>query len=178
MATMRRAITRSPQSIADWEWRYLFDEPETADDAFDRLLLEGSDRERELWTACRDQVLALWAQGRPGTRPLLWWAFDAPEPRRRLGGTGTPMFEVLGNAPRFDRGVPRDWLEQSTVDCYRNHLKPPIHIAELAYDPDDPPIYESEPAYLRRHNLLLPGELRRLKAADFEPVPVILDPLE
>ena len=36
-------------------------------------------------------------------------------------------------------------------------------------DPDDPPVYESQPDYLRRHNLLLPGEAQRLTAADFAP---------
>jgi hypothetical protein len=36
----------------------------------------------------------------------------------------------------------------------------------VAIDPDDPPTFESQASYLKRHRLLLAGEERR---ADFEP---------
>jgi hypothetical protein len=36
-------------------------------------------------------------------------------------------------------------------------------------DPAFPPLYESEAAYLKRLGLLLPGEARHLRQADFEP---------
>lgn len=36
-------------------------------------------------------------------------------------------------------------------------------------NPADPPILESEAAFLRRHGLLLPGESRRLRAKDYKP---------
>ena len=39
----------------------------------------------------------------------------------------------------------------------------------MAIDPTDPPRYEAQAAYLKRHKLLLPGEERRLAPADFEP---------
>src|SRR5687768_703005 len=61
-----------------------------------------------LWRANRDALLAEWLRDSPGRRPRAWWDADAPrlpvgapysrgghgeqlaEPRRRLGGTGTP----------------------------------------------------------------------------------------
>ena len=42
-----------------------------------------------------------------------------------------------------------------------------------AIDPLDPPKFESEAAFLRRHRLLLPSERARLTEADFEPELVI-----
>ena len=39
----------------------------------------------------------------------------------------------------------------------------------LPPDPNDPPKFESQAAYLKRHGLLEPGEERRLNPADFEP---------
>jgi hypothetical protein len=39
----------------------------------------------------------------------------------------------------------------------------------------DPPRYESEASFLKRHKLLLPGEVRRLRHADFEPETVEAD---
>ena len=33
----------------------------------------------------------------------------------------------------------------------------------------DPPIFEPQATYLKRHGFLLPGEERRLKKADWEP---------
>jgi len=35
---------------------------------------------REIWERARDAVLPRWLEERPGTRPSLWWQFDAPEP--------------------------------------------------------------------------------------------------
>ena len=35
---------------------------------------------REIWDRARDTVLPVWLRERPGTRPSLWWQFDAPEP--------------------------------------------------------------------------------------------------
>jgi hypothetical protein len=35
-----------------------------------------------LWNAHRAVVLAWWVREHPGTRPSLWWRFEAPAPRR------------------------------------------------------------------------------------------------
>jgi hypothetical protein len=36
----------------------------------------------------------------------------------------------------------------------------------IAIDPDDPPTFESQAAYLKRHGLFLAGEARRMKKAE------------
>lgn len=109
---------------------------------------------KQLWRQVADIVLEQWIRASPGTRPLAWWKYDAPrwteaelpphyrerlpEPRRRLGGTGTPWHEEHPAAlPKLSRGIPDAWA---------------------AIDPDDPPTYESEAAYLDRHGLLGPAE--------------------
>jgi hypothetical protein len=107
---------------------------------------------------------------RPGTRPSCCWRFDAPEPdliagtdpemqafiyqRKRLGGKGTPSVGAS-----LALGVPEytGWkicLGRTEPVCTR-------------FDPNDPPQFESEAAYLERHGLLLPGERRRLRRDDF-----------
>jgi hypothetical protein len=37
-------------------------------------------------------------------------------------------------------------------------------------------VFEAQAAFLKRHKLLMPGELRRLKAGDFDPE-VIREPI-
>jgi hypothetical protein len=137
--------------------------------------------------------------GGPGSRPWAWWRFTAPrwqpddprhagahyvgqlsEPRKRLGGVGTPDYEVLAHAPQFEFGIPVSWVDQWDSDFYNGRaLDDDGDVIETKYsegdfagepvDPDDPPIFESQAAYLQRNNLLLPGERERLTEADFEP---------
>lgn len=113
------------------------------------------------WSKVREVFLAEWVQEHPGERPYAWWAVDAPrarvdrghgldldgpEPLRHLSGSGRPV----GVSPE--------------------HLARARGLAPFAdIDPDDPPVVESEAAYLRRHRLLLPGEARRLAKGAFEP---------
>lgn len=149
------------------------------------------------WNEVRDEILADWIANSPGTRPSFWWRFDAPrqrlgnfpgcyydgklpEPRVRLGGTGTPDFEVLNYVPSYSYGIPDGWVSQWD-ESYYNGRSHDIHgerigteyeeghFAGVAIDPGDPPRYESEASYLERHGLFLPGEKRRLRKADFEP---------
>ena len=135
---------------------------------------------RAAWNQIKDEVLAGWIEELPGTRPLHWWRFSAPEPRRRLGGTGTPAHEVLANVPNYSFGIPTDWVSKWQADYYNGRSRDihgePIgteyregHFAGVAIDPEDPPRYESEAVYLERHGLLLPGEFERLTEDDFEP---------
>src|SRR5437763_108874 len=84
--------------------------------------------------------------GSPRARPEAWWRFDAPEPRRRLGGTGAPWGEQ-----QMARGVPSVWVTASNRGQWGNPPGPAI-------EPDDPPLFESESAYLDRLGLLQPGE--------------------
>jgi len=115
----------------------------------------------DLWKAHGDAVVADHVEDYPGTRPARWWEHDAPrlplgtypgagydgelpEPRKRLGGTGTPAYEVKCVKPSFSFGIPNIWA---------------------GIDKNDPPIFESQAAYLKRHGFLFAGEERR---ADFE----------
>jgi hypothetical protein len=85
-------------------WRWLIDAPHDPKADNRGVLTTYIEDHATLWSAHRDAVLAWWIARYPGTRPSLWWRFEAPAPRRRA---------------------------------------------------------ESELAYLRRHRLLLPGELER-----------------
>lgn len=156
----------------------------------------------ELWEAYGPTVVQRWAAEKPGTRPRQWWNFTAPrgdlkssdhtplrgrcwaEPRRRLGGKGTPLHEVLAYSPSFDFGLPTMWPEPEHSDgtvasgsCVNGvpvgrdyiGLGPKV----VLLDPNDPPLFEAQAAYLDRHGLLLPGERERLTDEDFKPEAVI-----
>ena len=157
----------------------------------------------ELWSRHRDVILSAWVAAHPGTRPAAWWQFDAPRatslpgraasavasgrvpaPRRRRGGVGTPNHEVLNFAPELPCGIAVSYVDAWDVAFYNGRAKDvdgnPIgtkysagdFIAE-AFDPDDPPRFESEAAYLERHRLFAPGEHDRLPADAFDETVVV-----
>jgi hypothetical protein len=72
-----------------------------------------------------------------GTIPGCYYDGKLPQPRKRTGGTGTPAHEVQAVVPSFEYGLPAVWV---------------------GLDEDDPPVFESEATYLKRHGLLLAGE--------------------
>ncbi len=119
-----------------------------------------TDREiRNGWAQIRDDLIASWAEERPGRRPRAWWQFEAKEMRQRLSGTGDAIFEaLLPGHEVYYLGIPIRWLQPG----YAGPAGAPI-------DPEDPPIFESEGAYLKRLDLLLPGERKRLAPDDFLP---------
>lgn len=165
-----------------------------------------------LWERHREEVMADWVLDHPGQRPSLWWRYtaprlqagellgraadcavgDLPSPRLRLGGIGTPSYEVLNFAPSLPFGIP-DWWVTGFDAAYYNGRARDVNGNLMIYrrhdgqaakdgdfegvppDPRDPPRYESQAAYLDRHGLFLPGERRRLTAADFEPETIGLD---
>ena len=113
--------------------------------------------------------------------PGAFWIGRLAEPRRRFGGTGTPTYECFNYVPEFDRGIPRSWVSAFDERYYRGlaidiHGKPIGQeyrsgtFAGRAPAPNDPPLFESEPAYLDRHGLLTLAERRVLSTDDFEPV--------
>jgi hypothetical protein len=114
---------------------------------------------REAWNDVRDEALVDWVREHAGTRPSAWWKFDAPQPRRRLGGIGDTC------AAGFDLGMPRWW----TTPALARHSR------FVAVDAADPPRFESEAAYLERLGLLPPGEKGRLTPAAFEPKCVLVE---
>lgn len=129
---------------------------------------------RTLWEKHRDEFLPAFIREHPGRRPTPWWQWDAPrqadqgsgfwyegtlpEPRRRLGGIGTPAAEVLAVVPAFAFGIPTGWVTQFEADYHGSDF------AGKPIDPADPPTFESEAAYLRRRRLLTPAERAHLRA--------------
>jgi hypothetical protein len=139
----------------------------------------------DLWAEHGDRIIEEHVAEFPGTRPYRWWQYDAPripigtypdcyydaklaEPRRRLGGVGTPCHECLAHVPDFSCGLPTTWVSQRDVEYYTGTARGST-FEGVAIDAEDPPIYESQAAYLERHGLFLPGERRRLTKPDFEP---------
>jgi hypothetical protein len=180
----RVAKQRTYREISQAVWRWLTDEGEpnsqTDPEGFWEVFMlqgselrpDGSDKTNELvtvWNQVREELLSEWAAEHPGTRPRMWWALEAPraklgtfrgcwyddhlqEPRLLVGGTGRPAHEVLALMPSYEFGIPTSWM----------------NLRE-----DNPPVFESQAAYLKRHGLLPPAEARRLSAVDFEPEQII-----
>jgi hypothetical protein len=151
------------------------------------------DELKVFWAVHSERIVAEHVTNNPGTRPTRWWEYSAPrialgtfrgcyfdgvlpEPRKRLGGIGTPASDVLGVVPTFSFGLPSVWISQWQVNYYSGiavdiHGNPigdrcPKHFKGVAIDPNDPPTFESQAAYLKRHGLLMPHEDRR---SDFGP---------
>lgn len=164
-----RKTKTAKRPLASWEIAYLTDETDLIEpgssEAFDYHFSDWNPK--KLWRAYRDEFLPKWISKNPCTRPSPWWQHDAPKwtddpwpgcyyhgtfaiPRQKLGGTGTPQYEVLSIVPSFSKGIP------TLIDDI---------------DPEDPPRYESEAAYLQRLNLLTPAEIRHL-----EKHPELLEP--
>ena len=136
-----------------------------------------------VWREHRHVLVAYFVRRNPGKRPSRWWLYDAPRrppgafegwwcdgrlelPRMRLGGTGSALCEVFeGVEPECWLGVPREWVRmpEDLRECTE------AGIAATMIDPDDPPVFESQAAYLARNGLLMRGEERRLTPVDFEP---------
>jgi hypothetical protein len=83
---------------------------------------------------------------------------------------------VLAYKPIYSLGVPAVWITQwqvryysgIAVDVHGNPigaLCPTDSFKGATIDPNDPPLFESQAAYLSRHGLLMAGEKRR---SDFE----------
>ena len=111
---------------------------------------------QEVWAEHRATIVEHHIRRRPGTRPFRWWQYDASEPRRRLGGIGTPLHECSGFIAPFEYGIPSAWRLQG------DYFTEGVPISEIA-----PPAYESQAAYLARHKLFLPGERQRVPPRAF-----------
>lgn len=173
---MRLLLERGPEAVVEEKgqgpedyFAIRFDEPRRQDAA---------------WEEHGEEILRGWIEERPGTRPAYWWGHVAPEPRQRLGGIGTPAHEVLAYAPTFRFGIPIYWVLPWCVEYYNGRARDvhgkPIgtefkdgQFTGQAIDPDDPPRYESEAAYLDRHRLLTAEERAALPEDAFEPEVVL-----
>ncbi len=217
MPVKRRNAKVTRQDVSPVAWAMILDEPlpdpDSSKTKWEHFALNVGDRDHmalvqvngdptlyAIWLEVRGEVLDQWAKDKPGTRPNLWWRWDAPrlkagqlagrlideddarypEPRLRVGGVGTPNYEVLNYVPAFYLGMPVSWVCARDAEYYNGRSRD-IHGSPIGTDykegdflglplnPDDPPTYESEAAYLLRHDLLLQGERGRLTSNDFKP---------
>ncbi len=202
----KRSIHEPP--LKDWQVHYLLTgkDPEYEKPSFNHKLAsdswDWSDGEATVaWEKNKKWILKDFIRKHPGRRPFAWWCSDAPRwtkklnnfldgklpaPRRRIGGTGTPCYEVLAHAPSFNFGLPVEFVSKFLEDYYNGRqnfdndpfMKARYHYKEgdfkgVAIDPNDPPTFEAEATYLKRHKLLSKSEEKRLKPADFEPEAVL-----
>ncbi len=200
MATNKRRISRSRKEtlLSPGETNWLYDRNDPGGNPWKSRHFMDEDDFKALWADNRDEVLKWYREHKPCTRPGPWWKRDAPQElvagydeeyqqlwpesyqlhglqghRLRIGGTGTPSFEVLNRAPDFHLGIPTGWITQWDADYY-NGRSVDIHgnktgnytegdFSGVAIDPDDPPLFESQAAYLQRHGLLEKTEVAYLR---------------
>lgn len=170
MGRTRRSRGRT-RDITEAQWAYINDAdlPEGTTGCeryeldFNTSLSASGPLTSELWSAFGVAVIDRWAVERPGTRPSCWWRFASNEPRLRHGGIGDAASDVLAFVPSLAFGLPALWVTEQDAAHYGPSF------AGRAPDPRDPPLFESQAAYLRRLNLLMPGELERIPEADFQP---------
>jgi hypothetical protein len=170
MAHARRRLleTRPKLEISDAAWAFLNDlpTPNDSESTFEIFMLDNPDGDalRELWGRARGEVLAGWVKDHPGTRPGAWWKCEAPrqllgtfggcfydgklqQPRKQISGAGCDASAISAYMPSYESGLPTSWA---------------------GFEEGDPPVFESQAAYLRRHGLLTPHEVRVLAASDYE----------
>ncbi len=208
MPVNRKRITRErkPEGVGlePWQEKYLLHGDEIPGLKF---FFWRRDESEQAWAKYRKELLKTWIRQNPGTRPFAWWQHDAPhEPlvdydpehwriksapiRKRLGGTGTPSHALPGGDDSLLRGIPTVFVDEFDIqefhdwDTDREDLpaRETLNIAEppQLYDPEDPPLYESEAAYLQRHGLLKKAETKWLEnyPEAFDPVVAIPETFE
>jgi hypothetical protein len=74
--------------------------------------------------------------------------------------------------PNYQLPEAGDWITREDKRWYPYKDNPPA----VPVDPDDPPTFESQAAYLKRLKLLLPGEEKQLTPDDFTPEWIELKP--
>lgn len=175
----KKTICKKPGIEISQELREYF-----ATGAISGEVIMAGDEIKKTWKAIQDGFLAEWIQKKPGSRPWVWWRWDAPEPRLRLGGVGTPEHEILAVAPFYEYGIPASWVSKFQEEYYNGRARD-IHgnliecqwkegdFAGKTIDPRDPPRYESQATYLRRLKLFLPNEQKKLRKKNFAPENVI-----
>jgi len=117
---------------------------------------------RAAWKEHRAEILAEYVSANPGRRPWAFWQFDAPEPRRQVGGPTECSGCHMVDDGAFFFGLPQHWTGPADF---------PAFLAPLMPD-KDVPLYESQAAYLKRHKLLSDAESEELNHGAFRPVRV------
>jgi hypothetical protein len=168
---------RSQVEVSDVVWRFLMDELPKEEREGNWEIFELAHARRgervthpdalELWDAVKDDLVTAFAEKHPGQRPETWWRLEAPrqnpgpdeytayfryqpEPRLLLGGKGRAIWDRYAAYGRvYYFGLPL--MDRDSLD------------------PTDPPVFESEAAYLKRFDFL-PGEQKRLPVDALAPV--------
>jgi len=146
---------RSEVEVPKWAVNFLFIGKEPTETTWESYRMKyETELQREAWEQIRADVVPAWIRQHPGQRPYGWWAFDSPEPRKKIGGKGLSFEQrTQPKHVRYFFGIPAGPFMQ--------------------LDASDPLMYESEPAFLKRHNLLTPTEIKKL-----ENIPGVFDPVE
>jgi len=118
------------------------------------------------WNENKKTVVSDWIKKFPGTRPSTWWDFEAPEIRQRIGGIGDCENDVFNIVPVVTLGIPEDWIGLAWLEVYPDLT---------AIDPENPPVFESQATYLKRHKILTKAEKNSLKLMDFETERIKID---
>jgi len=109
------------------------------------------------WRELEDELLPAFIHKNPGRRPWAWWAFDAPEPTRRVL-RGVDVLKNPTTPEWVRRKVNFGVIRVFNAQCHRHGV-----------------VVESQPAYLQRHGLLTDGESAAL-GANFEREEVLWHP--
>lgn len=148
--------------VAAWQWEFLCrgrlsEYPEAPAAVLNSIMF--SQYYLPAWELCREELLRAWIEEKPGTRPWAWWEQAVQEygVRKRLGGVGMLWSECLAYLPSAAFGIPCSWLDNSDVELFRS-VNP--NFKGVAFDKDNPPLYETEAAFLQRHGLLTESELK------------------
>ena len=110
-----------------------------------REVFESEEERRRLYFKNREDIFS--RQGKDvgflsfawGERPRAWWDYEAPEPRRQIGGGD---FEMIGE--KMTKGIP----------SRQRHA-----------DVRNPPVFEGQLEYLKRLGLLFESEEEKVKEA-------------
>ena len=161
MGTNRKRISRGIAQVEVAPWKIALMKAEDFDtsgiDPWELMDGYGLD-----WEACRTQILSDWPLC---SRPLAWFQCDAPRYTDRLithfnyKTLAEPRLKVGGGGKQSNY----DYLPQCSYAIFDNWI----------FKKENPPLIESEAAYLKRLDLLSKKELNHL-----EKHPELLEPIK
>jgi hypothetical protein len=132
-------------------WKEIVAAADASGDRLVQVLFHVHEHPR-LWAESQHELIDEWIAERPGTRPAGFWEFAAFEPRRWVNNDGVATAPDIG--PDWCL-----WRDQWGIVLDDRAGRRVVAV-------------ESEPNYLARLGLFLPGERRRLPRDAFEPIVV------
>ena len=159
----KRKIKQKKEIEGFQEWMYIFKTTgvQPKDGKYNPWTQFGPGEEDEDGRSYTKEILARWIKEHPGTRPWYWWNGrwePKREPRRLLSGKLDPNASIY----EYTDGLPSEQItigEDGFLESW-NKIDP----RKEFYDPDDPPVYETQFQYLKRLKLLTPAEKKLLKS--------------